>query len=592
MNLSDLPVGDLFAVRPPFHVPTYQRSYAWEEEELNDFTEDLRSALKMREAGNPIQHFFGGIVSVYSTASNVYGRQYEIIDGQQRLATFGILFAKLKEANDVLSAVCLLGSEAELAELASSRAHRISEEYLTYKDEVDGKPVLMQRVVLSKPDREFYRQLLSGGKPAPQRESHVRLAQAAEIIATFISELIDSLPDTSAKLVRLDTLNKTATLDCRVVHLVTETKSEAFRLFEVLNDRGRNLSEGDLLRSHTLERLESDTHLQRKVEKIWDEILAGKPSHIERFLRAYYASYQGRRPSRRQLFDDLLSAFFPEAATPGDVAKVVQDLRRCYYIYSAIADGEWPYENSAIVAWDRNRLIILTQVLKNEISIPLLLATTSLTEAQFSEIVHIVERFVFRYINISRQHPSKLEAVLLGQAVAIHSSAAYKVNQLRAALASLQQKYVPADIFRQGLATELVYKPKAGNTVLKYALATIEQFGDWIAKGANGRPVCSDKSVIFDLSQMEIEHIYPRNAKTVDPDLEPVKHSLGNLSIWSSGENSGAANQIFEDKKKLYKKSKIALNRELSTKAQFKLQDLEARHNDLLERAVKIFSIL
>ena len=591
MKPNDLVIGDLFGLRPPFHVPTYQRSYAWEEEELKDFTDDMKSALKMREAGTPIQHFFGGVVSVHSTASNVYGRQYEVIDGQQRLATFGILFAKLKEANDAVNAACLLGNEPEQAKLAESRALRLSEDLLTFKDEIDGKPVVMQRVVLSKPDREFYRQLLSGGKPAPQRESHVRLLSAANLIGGFISELTNSLPNNSAKLAKLDALNKTATQDCHIVHLVTETKSEAFRLFEVLNDRGRNLSEGDLLRSHTLERLEKDLALQEEVEKVWDEILAGKPSHIEHFLRAYYASYQGTRPSRRQLFDDLLSAFFPGGASTAEIAKRVQDLKRCYYIYTSIAEGDWPYENSSVAAWDRNRLKLLTQVLKNEISIPLLMAATSLSEAQFSEIVQIVELFVFRYINTSRQHPSKLEAVLLTQAAAIHTTSPYKVSQLRAALATLQGKYVPTDTFRQGLAAELIYKPKAGNTVVKYALATIEQFGDWVAKGANGRPTCSDKSVVFDLSQLEIEHIYPRNAKTADVDLEPVKHNLGNLSIWSSGENTGAANQTFDEKKPAYKKSKIALNRELSTKAQFKLQDLETRRDDLLERAIKIFSI-
>ena len=35
-------LGALFAQFTPFHVPAYQRAYAWEEEQIHQFVEDLK----------------------------------------------------------------------------------------------------------------------------------------------------------------------------------------------------------------------------------------------------------------------------------------------------------------------------------------------------------------------------------------------------------------------------------------------------------------------------------------------------------------------------------------------------------------------
>jgi len=81
--------------------------------------------------------------------------------------------------------------------------------------------------------------------------------------------------------------------------------------FEVLNYRGRNLSEGDLLRSTTMERLERADSRQEQADKIRDEILAVKTGHIDHFLRVYYASDAGKRAGPKP-FDDCVREFFPD----------------------------------------------------------------------------------------------------------------------------------------------------------------------------------------------------------------------------------------------------------------------------------------
>jgi len=518
------------------------------------------------------------------------GRRYEVIDGQQRLATFGLLFARLRHWNNVLAAECRVTGEDDSADLAAARAERIRVNLLEYADEIDGKAVQQPRVVLSKADKDFYTALLRGTSPTPIRESHKLLLRANDSINVFIKRILDGQTDHKSKLAALDTLSKAATDDCHVVHLVSDNREEAYRLFEVLNDRGRNLSEGDLLRSTTLERLEKSDSLQEQAEKIWDEILAVRASHIDHFLRVYYASHAGKRAGHRSLFDDFMREFFPDTLAPSKILQKLNHIRSAFTLYNFISEGDWPYEDSGVTVWDRNRLKLLLQVLKNELSLPLLLAACALTEKNFAVVVHILEFAVFRYIHCCRQHPSKLDSIFLANAVEIRKAPkTYKVGALRASLKSLQDSYAGDDVLRQGIRSELVYREKAGNTISKHFLTTIEQFQPWYKAGAAGVPKCKDKSSVYDFSQVEIEHVYPRNATSKDPVMEPLKNRLGNLSFWAPSDNTKAANQSFAAKKKLFAESKVLLNRELAKYSKFGDKQLQEREDELVKRGLAIF---
>lgn len=81
----------LFEQKQTFIVPKYQRGYAWDDEAISDFIEDISECFKARQAGTEKHHFFGGVVTVRKEASGSTRDNYEIIDGQQRLASFVLL---------------------------------------------------------------------------------------------------------------------------------------------------------------------------------------------------------------------------------------------------------------------------------------------------------------------------------------------------------------------------------------------------------------------------------------------------------------------------------------------------------------------
>lgn len=83
--------------------------------------------------------------------------------------------------------------------------------------------------------------------------------------------------------------------------------------------------------------------------------------------------------------------------------------------YHKIINGEWPFaEAQPITEWDRNRLKVLVKFLSYDITLPLLLAATEMGHKKYSELVHCLEKFMFRYKTIcgnSHQPLSELFSV-------------------------------------------------------------------------------------------------------------------------------------------------------------------------------------
>lgn len=55
--------------------------------------------------------------------------------------------------------------------------------------------------------------------------------------------------------------------NCTVIFMDCDSRDSAYKLFQVLNDRGAGLNEGDLLKSKTLEVLEHFPEEQEQVQK-------------------------------------------------------------------------------------------------------------------------------------------------------------------------------------------------------------------------------------------------------------------------------------------------------------------------------------
>ena len=84
---TDLTISKVFS--DFYAVPDYQREYVWEEDQVQQLLEDIRT--EQKESGGA-EYFIGSIVTVLNA-----DKRFELIDGQQRMTTIFIAVCALRD---------------------------------------------------------------------------------------------------------------------------------------------------------------------------------------------------------------------------------------------------------------------------------------------------------------------------------------------------------------------------------------------------------------------------------------------------------------------------------------------------------------
>ncbi len=484
-------VGKLFSSKLIFFVPKYHRAYAWDTESVEDFLKDLKTCFDKRKSKEPISHFFGGIISVkYAVKGAMNQHQYEIIDSQQRIVTFTLLVACLIKVYKELIIEVEKSEARHYQSILEGRIKTLSENFIEFNQEIQRVITSVEVLKLSKVDHLFYKELVQGMNPSPDRDSHNKILFSYNALLKAVKNIINS-PSLEDKMDNLEIIQNIIDIDFAIMSMVTENKDDDYRLFQVINDRGTNLTVGDLLKSKTLEILECFAHYQDSVETLWDDILIDPPTETENYLNWIYESYEGDRAKQSNLFDVLINNFFPQHRitdlTPDDAKQVYEkvkgiseDITKC----RKLKEGQWLYpEQQPITSWDRSRLNLLLSELKHTLPIPLLLAASNLNHRIFSDMVQIIEKIFYRYKIICNQHTTPLKEIYYKESLAIRKHPSfYNVSSLKQKLQDLIKSKASDEMFKNGLQT-LKYKSSGGsNKPLKYLLMNIEYYYQWYCR--------------------------------------------------------------------------------------------------------------
>lgn len=590
-NIPSPSFSQVFQNSFPFYVPKYQRGYAWEREEVDDFIKDIRALITSTPAET---HFMGGLVHVSLPAANVVSRNHEIVDGQQRMVTFSLAILAILNGLRQISESSI---SPDTKNLCTVHAEQIREAFLEYRDIVGGQRITLPKLTLSHTDNTFFRELMNGKTPLPTRESHTLIRAAYALIENeLVVPLLSAEISEEDALQRLLDLYRTLSERCVVIHIVSRDRPEAYRLFSVLNDRGRSLSAGDLLRARTLEILEGDASAQDTVEAFWDDILDVNADKTEKYLRTFFPSLTGSRAPSKDLYGTFKKEFLTEEP---DLEKrtvaLVTSLAHDKTSFSSIIDGEWPFEpgNNDATNWDKDRLHRLVNILRHEAAHPLLLSAVYLGERKFSEVVHLIEKFAFRYITICGAHPSPVYAPYNEEALRMRSEgSAYSIASLQTRLATLINARASDAHFIELLHAKLQYSDNSSNNrIIRHFLSTIESYKRSADRG--DARLTANKMTVFDVMATTIEHIYNRNtqASLQNPALETIKNALANLTLMAANDNSILGSPPFAVKKLEYLKSEVGITRDLNNYADWTLMQFEDRVAALNNLALKVFSL-
>lgn len=605
LQCNEKSILQLFEEFSILEIPMYQRSYAWNKQDVINFRKDLRDCLTERLKSSSKRHFFGSVLSITSVDSTLINKKVEIIDGQQRLTTFVLLVSvvvnKLKkfvEKNKSRS------NTSQIKKLLDS-AVGFSREYIIFRDSHDTSSDEQLKLHTTSADTEFFTNLVKYGHESEvkvTKKSHERLKNAWQVLEELIDETIMSSDSAESILRNLKAFREVLGLDCTIIFIGTTNSVDAFRYFQVLNDRGVRLTTGDLLRSHTLGEINKRGTFGTtdSVSLSWNEILKDSQNDVERNLKWYYESLTGSTPKKLDLTGQYIEDIFcieqikNKREFVGIMENRINLLRDGISTIRKLRSGEWkPDRNVRDNSWYNERLKSLVTGLKHTNSISLLLALTELNAEKFYETVAILERFVFRFKTVGQSHVGKLEEIYLKFCKLLRAeSSLFSVEKFRDSLQTLLFGSVTDKVFRAKLDT-FIYDERSAprKDALKIFFVTIENYSKWEETKSSSIPVCKDKANVIDYKQVSLEHIYPQssNPRSVDFSLEPLKHSLGNLTILGPQENSIASNKSFDKKRTMFEESNIRINRQIGKLDRWTTVEVSERHEDLIEKAINIF---
>lgn len=574
MNPVYVSVYSMFEYKPSYFIPKYQRAYAWKEEQVKDFTLDLKSAFNKRFSGRAKQHFFGGVISVMSQYPSTHNvQQYEVIDGQQRLSTFNLLANIILKKYRVLSDLAKDSSNDELHSKCKIQIDDLCPRFVEFPQLIGEDTKTLKTFKMSRRDDYFYSKLIRSIDVIPTKDSHFRILHAYEEIEKCVDNLIDD-EDNDMSFTKLNTLEKVLSFDFKILHLVTTNRQDAYQLFQVINDRGTSLTDADLLRCKILELMEGNDEQQDEAEAILDEIVSHEKT--EEQLAWAYESQVGSRPKSGALFDEFMENYFDlkdvEEIDVIQLNKLLEDTRDLgakIDLIRNLVDCNWPFPSqNPVEGWDRDRLSVLLEYLGNTAAIPLLVSARKLGHVEFSKIIGMLERFFFRYKVMCNGHNSSLKNTYTKHVKLINDNLdSYNLSSLQDDLNVIISSKANDELFL--LSIDELFYSKGSKKNLKHLLSMVSQYGRWFDNGATGEPVCLDKTVIVDRKEgTTLEHIYPKgigaSASNYDESLELVKNKIGNLCLLSTADNRAVDTDPFNEKKLVFSNSSLYITRKVS----------------------------
>lgn len=246
-------ISDIFTSEFEYHIPSYQRPYAWEKEQAETLFDDLFDFYKNQPKDD--NYFLGSIVLIKE--DDVSKPYSDVIDGQQRLTSLTIF----------------LSVAASLSKEARSRSEL--EQYLSEPGReligLEPKP----RLFLRSKEEEFFRHYIQEVRVDEllsykldnaifdtEAKKHIRINCQA-----FRDRLIQHFEPDSDDYKNFIRFILTR---CYLISVMTPSQASAFRVFSVMNSRGLDLLPIDIFKADIIGEIPAS--LQNAYTQKWEDM--------------------------------------------------------------------------------------------------------------------------------------------------------------------------------------------------------------------------------------------------------------------------------------------------------------------------------
>ncbi|WQY55202.1 DUF262 domain-containing HNH endonuclease family protein [Helicobacter pylori] len=512
---------------------------------------------------------------------------FEIIDGQQRLATSLILLGLLAKTTK--------NENYSLANLKSILSYNFY-----YHDIGEAFRAITEEEYLEKFKTSFYaKNLISAYEFFKEKTSN--------ITNPTLNKLLDAL--TKKMLFSVVELN--------------DDRIDPFSSFETINNRGKDLSTLELFKNrlhfvaHKICDEEDLENLQNEINdtytRIYHDLRFFKDDHLESFLKHFVAYYYGEsgKKFKERLLETEFDAYKKYDAYPYDEYEKINELlfyvscsSNVWFFLHMPNDKELDKELEIEITPKMRDLLGKMQhlnALRDNAFLPLLLSLFTIQRVgknggkqpyatkELEGLLEYLERFGFLVYGVAGRDTAKKQLIEL-------AFKAFRVHRLWEDEITIEDLPVLEKDFFKGEHSGLKLLENNINfnnakkwyewgKALNYLLYEYELYHN------------PETTLNFDGSIESIEHILPQkpdqgySAKEKNWAKNPhVVHALGNLLLIPKNANSSLSNKPFDEKRKAYLKGSYS-EKEVAKNATFGVVEIQKRSEKLLDFLIAHYRI-
>lgn len=542
-----------------FIIPINQRQYVWNQDNWADLFEDIDLMLEKKIEN----HFIGSIVLKRENIQDGIKEHFTIIDGQQRILTITILICSIAylyaELNDqsrfegLKKLLYVKNDKNESFPMISKKANNSIETLVNSL--YDNVKVKSDKQIPFTTIEEFLQ--------------NIKISkEIKEPFLFFYYKLNESIKGNILKLEKY----KKAIEDIRYINVEATESEDAFLIFEILNARGKPLTDFELLRNYFLKYASSDdkTQVKNRIENI-ENLLT---TSTELFLKHYVTHKYGKKPNNSESRPYKLIV---KNEKNSDKLELLSDLELKANYYNKIIN----LQNCTGL---EKKIFSFFKPRRQQQFRPLILGLMhqkdllNISVQKYNEAIIYLYSFFICYNIIGEQTSNKIEDIVYGYSEKFENEFSLEVLS----------KFKISMIER--MPSEVQFKQTIKN--LKYSHARKAYSSS--RKADNIRAIFEilekDIGCEEDLSSdnTNIEHCYPDSASE-DNDV------IGNLMLLEKHIEEKCKNKSIEYKKNLYQQSKLELPKllveEIGEKNSFDIQKRTDKLADTLYEIIYKLSI-
>ena len=292
-------ISKIFNCDEIYRIPNYQRQYSWTDEQLEALWDDLYEGY---ENQNNRCYFLGSIVVVKT------GDYLDIIDGQQRITTLIIMMDVLRKSFPDINKDSDEINFVDLKKIEDSILHGGRRSRLQLQSDPNYDALFNTKII----KRESYEKLTKPTKKEIAKDNpEYKYLNTAYFFYTKFKEL------------SREDLNKFVNyifFRTSIIKIVCTDESFAIKLFQVLNDRGQDLANSDLVKAELFGKYDPDDIDGKNSFNVqWNNIIKianDNEFRMDDFI-VYYEYFKMRSNPKRQILDEIKTII--KGKNPSDI---------------------------------------------------------------------------------------------------------------------------------------------------------------------------------------------------------------------------------------------------------------------------------